>query len=216
MSLLRNAIKSSVSLRAIKPSHGFPSLLRELPRRFSTETEAPPPPHVEDSFIDPFLQTPREGLAYGRLTGISTHTLKSDVINLLEGCNLTPDDVKVSYTRNYMPTAMMLQFPSHNAFSNAFRAIAKKNRLYRLEKVDRLEWDKIMPYDGKTILLQGIPKNALAEDVERLLSGCEFEASSIQMFLRPGYPAKMAIVHFLSRTQAMNAFIMKNRGLLSQ
>lgn len=48
------------------------------------------------------------GVVYGKLLGISRQTLKSDIINLLEGCNLTPDDLKVNYTRNYMPFAMYL------------------------------------------------------------------------------------------------------------
>lgn len=48
------------------------------------------------------------GVFYGKLLGISRQTLKSDIINLLEGCNLTPDDLKVNYTRNYMPFAMYL------------------------------------------------------------------------------------------------------------
>lgn len=61
MSLLRNAIKSSVSLRAIKPIHSLPSLLCQSPKHFSTETEAPPPPPPNDASIDLFLQTPTKG-----------------------------------------------------------------------------------------------------------------------------------------------------------
>lgn len=61
MSLLRNAIKSSVSLRTIKPIHSLPSLLRQSPKHFSTETEAPPPPPPNDASIDLFLQTPTKG-----------------------------------------------------------------------------------------------------------------------------------------------------------
>lgn len=34
------------------------------------------------------------------------------------------------------------------------------------------------------VLLEGIPQNAQPDDVERFLSGCEFDASSIQMFVR--------------------------------
>lgn len=62
------------------------------------------------------------GLVYGKLTGMTKHTLKSDIVNLLEGCKLTEDDVKVNYTRNYMPVGMYcsafsafpyLEFPMH-------------------------------------------------------------------------------------------------------
>ena len=35
------------------------------------------------------------------------------------------------------------------------------------------------------ILLQGVPRNAVAEDVERFLAGCQYDASAIQMFGRP-------------------------------
>ncbi|ESR42198.1 hypothetical protein KPL70_017562 [Citrus sinensis] len=214
MSLLRNAIKSSVSLRTIKPIHSLPSLLRQSPKHFSTETEAPPPPPPNDASIDLFLQTPTKGVFYGKLLGISRQTLKSDIINLLEGCNLTPDDLKVNYTRNYMPFAMMMQFPSFSAYDNAFRLIGRKGRLYRLERAEQSEWDIVMPYNGKTVLLQNVPRIAVAEDVERFLSGCEYEASSISFMLRQSLPdsIKWATVRFPSQTQAMDAFIRKNRG----
>ncbi|KAH9735632.1 hypothetical protein KPL71_017804 [Citrus sinensis] len=156
----------------------------------------------------------RYGVVYGKLLGISRQTLKSDIINLLEGCNLTPDDLKVNYTRNYMPFAMMVQFPSFSAYDNAFRLIGRKGRLYRLERAEQSEWDIVMPYNGKTVLLQNVPRIAVAEDVERFLSGCEYEASSISFMLRQSLPdsIKWATVRFPSQTQAMDAFIRKNRG----
>ncbi|KAH7553456.1 hypothetical protein ACOSQ2_030137 [Xanthoceras sorbifolium] len=208
MNLLRNAIQSNISLRAIKPTQGLPFLLRESPRRFSTETEQPPPPAV-DSSTDPFLQTPNEGLVYGKLFPVTKYTLQTDIINLLEGCKLTRDDVKVNYSRNFMPMAMLVQFPSRHAFDNAIRMLNRKGRLYRLEKIDRSDWDSLMPYNGKTVVLEGIPINALHDDVERFLAGCECDSSSIQMFQRS---SRMATVHFPSQTQAMNAFLTKNRG----
>lgn len=63
MSLLRNTIKSSVSLRTIKPINSLPPLLRQSPKHFTTETEAspPPPPAASDPSIDLFLQTPNNG-----------------------------------------------------------------------------------------------------------------------------------------------------------
>nr|POE59845.1 hypothetical protein CFP56_50031 [Quercus suber] len=64
-------------------------------------------------------------------------------------------------------------------------------------------------------LLQGFPRNALPEDVERFLTGCVYEASSIEMFMRGAFPdaIRMAIVNFPSKNEAMNAFIKKNRGI---
>jgi len=46
------------------------------------------------------------GLTYGRLVGVHRHALKTDIINLLEGCNLTLDDVKMEYTRGFNPISM--------------------------------------------------------------------------------------------------------------
>ncbi|KAK7859539.1 hypothetical protein CFP56_005929 [Quercus suber] len=65
------------------------------------------------------------------------------------------------------------------------------------------------------MLLQGFPRNALPEDVERFLTGCVYEASSIEMFMRGAFPdaIRMAIVNFPSKNEAMNAFIKKNRGI---
>ncbi|KAJ0087938.1 hypothetical protein Patl1_31978 [Pistacia atlantica] len=214
MNLLRNAIKSSLSLRTIKPSHGLPFFHRESPKCFSTETETETPASADGSSVDQFLHTPNKGAVYGKLIGPTKLTLKSDIINLLEGSKLTPDDVKVNYSWNYTPFAIMVRFPSRSAFDNAFRQIAKNGRLYRLDKVDRSFWDNVMPYDGKTVLLQGIPQNAFPDDIDNFLSGCEYDASSIQMFVRPGNQEliRMATVRFPSQTQAMNAFLRKNRG----
>ncbi|KAK3227708.1 hypothetical protein Dsin_007570 [Dipteronia sinensis] len=214
MNLLRSAIQSNISLRAIKPINGLPFLLRESPRRFSTETEQPPPPPPppadDSSSIDPFLQTPKDGLVYVKLYGGTKSTLNKDIINMLEGSKLTPDDVRVHYTRNFMPLAMLVQFPSRHAFDNAFKTIIRKGRLYKMEKVSRSDWESLVPYNGKTVILQGIPVNALIDDVERFLAGCEYDSSSIQLF--PRSSMKIAMVRFPSQTLAMNAFLNKNRG----
>lgn len=39
------------------------------------------------------------GKLYGKFSGFSKHTLRSDVMNILEGCNVTSDDLKFSYMR---------------------------------------------------------------------------------------------------------------------
>ncbi|KAG7960580.1 hypothetical protein I3843_10G131100 [Carya illinoinensis] len=208
--LFATALGSRLTVRTVRENHGNPLLLREFPRWFSTEAEQPP----QDSAVDPFLQTPGTGLVYGRLIGVTRHTLKTDIVNLLEGCKLTLDDVKVDYNRSFSPVGMMVQFPSRNAFDQAIRVIGKKGRLYKLERADRSQWDLLIPYNGKAVLLQGIPRNALPEDVERFLTGCEYDASSIDIFLRAGFrdPIRMATVKFPSQTEAMNAFIKKNRS----
>ncbi|RVW98845.1 hypothetical protein CK203_024041 [Vitis vinifera] len=177
------------------------------------------------------------GLVYGRLSGITKHTLRTDILNLLEGCNLTLQDVKVDYNRSYFPVGMMVQFPSRYAFDHAIKVINKKVACTIGQgNADRSQWDPLRTYDGKTVsinpvvgdkitlvhklqyivmvLLQGLPRNALPEDVERFLAGCEFNSSNIQLTTRQAFPdpIRMALVHFPSQSQAMNAFITKNRG----
>ncbi|XP_022143979.1 uncharacterized protein LOC111013764 [Momordica charantia] len=212
LSLLRKEFGSHFLSRAPRTSHGFPVFFRESPtiRLFSTEAEQPPSEPPADSFLD----TSKTGLVYGKLYGITRNTLKTDIVNLLEGCNLGLDDVKVDYNRSFTPTSMMMQFPSRQAYDNAIRVIGRKGRLYRLERADRSQWDLLSPYNGKTVLLQGLPRNAMQEDVERFLSGCNYDATSINMFFRASVPEpmRMATVLFPSPTQAMHAFLTKNRG----
>ncbi|XP_058109921.1 uncharacterized protein LOC131253112 [Magnolia sinica] len=209
LSLLGHVLKSNGS-RFPRPNQGFLPPLRQLPRNLSTDggTES-----KEPSF-DPFLQSPTKGLIYGRLTGIGKNTLKTDVIHFFEGCGLTMQDIKVDYNRTYASFGMILQFSSWTVFDTATRLITRKGRLYRLEKVDRGQWDLLKFYDGKVVLLQGVPRNALPEDIERFLSGCNFDASSIQIIVRPGFPdpSRFALVHFPSQIEAMNAFRVKNRS----
>ncbi|CAI9762050.1 unnamed protein product [Fraxinus pennsylvanica] len=211
MSLMSRA--SMKSIRLIQMAHqnqGLEATVRSSSRFFSTEADEA----SEGQRQDPFLQTPSSGLVYGRLSGITKHTAKSDIVNLLEGCNLGLDDVKVEYSRNYMPTSIMVQFPSRNAYNAALRAISRNGRLIRLERADRTQWDITAPFDGKAILLQGIPRNALPDDIERFLTGCQYDASSMQIFLRQTNqgPIRMAVVHFPSPALATYAQITKNRG----
>lgn len=212
MKLLGNAIKSNCLIRNTKLIYGVPLLLGESPRTFSTEMEQ----QHQDSAGDPFRQPPTTGLVYGRLTGTTKYTLKTDIVNLLEGCNLSLEDVKVDYNRSYMPNGMMVQFPSRYYFDNAIRVIGRKGRLYRLERVDRSQWDLLVPYDGKAVILEGIPRNASVDEVERFLSGYGYDGSSFQMFVRQAFPEpiKVAIARLPSQTHAMNIFIMKNRGFI--
>ncbi|XVE76281.1 hypothetical protein DITRI_Ditri12bG0159500 [Diplodiscus trichospermus] len=216
MNLVRNAIQSHVLVRTIKPTHALPPFLRESPKRFSTETDQPQPPQPDVS-VDQFLNSASKGFVHARLSGTMRHTMKSDIISLLEGCTLTPDDIKVSYSRSLFPVAMMLRFSSPALFSNATRIIRRFDRLYRLERVDLYDWDIVTPYNGKTVVLQGIPRNALVEDIERFLSGCDYDSSSIQTvaFTRPGSTnvVRLTTVQFPSQIQAVNACITKNRSL---
>ncbi|XP_062166872.1 uncharacterized protein LOC133873157 [Alnus glutinosa] len=207
--LLGTALRSNFTVRTVRANQGLPFLLRDSPRRFSTESEQSP----QDSAVDQFLQTPDTGLVYGKLLGVTRHTLKTDVVNMLEGCKLTLDDLKIDYNRSFMPMGMMVQFPSRYAFDQAMRMVTKKGRLYKLERASRSQWDSLTPYNGKTVLLHGLPRNAVPYDVERFLTGCEHD-SAIELFLRAGSPdpIKMALVRFSSQIEAMNAFIKKNRG----
>ncbi|GAU27883.1 hypothetical protein TSUD_159770 [Trifolium subterraneum] len=115
------------------------------------------------------------------------------------------EDVKMEYTRSFNPLAI--------AYDNAIRVIGRKGRLYKLDRIDRSQWDTVIPYDGRTILIQGLPRNAQYADIEHIVSDYDHDSSSLNVFLRAGEgnePVKMATVLFRSRTQAMNVFIAKN------
>ncbi|KAJ8483668.1 hypothetical protein OPV22_016153 [Ensete ventricosum] len=177
-------------------------------RRLSTEGEKP-----QDASEVPFLRSSEEGLVFGKLTGTGRNALKTDVIHFFEGCNLSTTDIKVEYNKAYNPLGMLLQFSSRSSFDMAMRQTLRKSRLYKLEKIDRSHWDLTISYDEKTVLLQGIPRNALEEDIERFLSGCNF-GPRFQTIFRPGFPApiRVSLVHFPTRIDAMNAFCWKNRS----
>ncbi|KAK4798075.1 hypothetical protein SAY86_030401 [Trapa natans] len=207
---LRNLLRPSLSLRTgvfRESGIGLSLFLHEPRRSFSAEAEK-----AQDAAVDKFIETSSSGAVYGKLSGLIRYTLKSDVINLLDGCKLNLEDIRVSYTRSFAPIGMLVQFPSGHAIDQAFKLISKKGRLHKLEKVDRSQWDLSANYDGKTILLQGLPRQALPEDVERFLHGCQYDATSIQVSYRAAFPEplKVATVGFPSRAQAMNAFITKN------
>ncbi|ESW23521.1 hypothetical protein PHAVU_004G054300 [Phaseolus vulgaris] len=181
-------------------------------RCFSTEAAQPP---LNSTTPPPFFDVDHSGVTYGKLFGIRKHVLKTDIINFFEDCNLTLEDVKLDYNRSFFPVSTLLQFPTRKSYDNAIRVVVRKGRLYRLDRADRSQWDIVKPYDGKTILIQGMHRTASHEDVARILSGCEFDSSAINVFLRSGdwgaaEPIKLATVRFHSRTQAMNAYIAKN------
>nr|XP_043609103.1 uncharacterized protein LOC122581017 isoform X2 [Erigeron canadensis] len=189
MNHLQNTIKSSIrSIRTVNQNLG-PRSLRPL------STQASPA---------------STDVVYGKLFGITTNTLKTDVLSLLEESDLTADDLKVDYNQLFVPTGMLVQFPSRSAYDAAIRAVARKGRLYKLEMADRSKWNYVQPYGGKFVLLQGVPTNAYIEDIERFLSGCEYDPASIRVLSRLG--TKMAVVSFQSPTAAMTAMITKNRG----
>ncbi|QCD92744.1 uncharacterized protein LOC114182701 isoform X2 [Vigna unguiculata] len=207
--IVRAALRSNCSSSVcafVQRSLGHPV------RCFSTEAEQPP---LNSTTPPPFFDVEHSGVTYGRLFGIRKHVLKTDIINFLEGCNLTLEDVKLDYNRSLIPVSTLLQFPSRSSYDNAIRVIVRNGRLYKLDRADRSQWDIVKPYDGKTILIQGMPRAATYEDLVRTLSGCEYDSSSVNLFLRPGEggtaePIKLATVRFHSRTQAMNAYIAKN------
>ncbi|XP_042467749.1 uncharacterized protein LOC122050936 [Zingiber officinale] len=200
---LRNALRSTVAPQVC------PLIRMNSLRRLSTESQT-----VQDASDDPFLRTPEEGLIYAKVTGIGWNTLKTDVINFFDESNLSTDDIKVEYTKAYNPVGMLLQFSSQSAFDLALKQNSRKGRLFKIEKVDRSHWDLTISYDGKAVMLEGLPLNSTIEDIERFLSGCNFDPSRFQTSVRPGFPdpVKLAIVHFMSRIDATNAFCWKNRN----
>ncbi|XP_070665205.1 uncharacterized protein [Malus domestica] len=60
-------------------------------------------PHRSIHFFEPQPQ----GLVYGKLLGNSRNTLKNDVVNMLEGCNLRLEDVKVDYNQAFTSMGML-------------------------------------------------------------------------------------------------------------
>ncbi|PUZ41612.1 hypothetical protein GQ55_9G518400 [Panicum hallii var. hallii] len=188
-------------------------------RLFSADASGEAAAAGADSQNDPFLKASSEGLAYGRFystTGVGNrlekNMLKTDIIHHLDRCGLSLDDVKMDYNRGFTPLGALLRFPSKAAFTTATRQTSQ-NRLYKMEAISRDVWDLKQSFDGKAVLLQGVPRNALPEDIERFLCGTNFEPS-FENFLRPGVPEpiRMVLVKFRTKTDAMNAFITKNRS----
>ncbi|KAL6133321.1 hypothetical protein ACLB2K_065558 [Fragaria x ananassa] len=224
LGLLQTSIRSTLAARtSLSQTHRLlPFLLFDPTRRFSTAAEQPPqnsapgqPPSL-DATVDQIVRNPNTGAAvYGKLVGITRNTLRTDVVNLLEGCNLTLEDVKVHYNGPFIPTGMLVQFPPGREFENAVRVLRGRGlaQVFRLQRLDRHLWDDIPHYDGKTVLIEGIPRTALQEDVERFLSGTPYEASSIKIFMKQG-SIRMATVQFPSQIQAKNAYITKNKGFI--
>ncbi|RZC83863.1 hypothetical protein C5167_046648 [Papaver somniferum] len=220
MSLLRKLIRSNgVLLHSLKPNQGGGS---QFPRQstthhFSTQSEQQQQQQQrlnQDSAVDPILrQPPREGSIYAKLYGIGMFTTKNDVISYLESCNLSSEDIKVQYNGLFLPVSMVLQFPSHSAYENAVSIIRRKSRVYhhKIEKVAPAHWG-FDSYDGKAVLIQGVPRNAISEDIERMLSGCDFNSSSLRFIWRQNFSdsMKFAMVQFPSKVDAMNAVLEKN------
>ncbi|XP_073157961.1 uncharacterized protein [Henckelia pumila] len=208
-SLSQAAAKSIRLINAARQIEAVPPIFSISPKLFSTDSAEP----TSGPSIDQFLNPPR-GLFYGRITGITKYTTKNDIISILDESDLGPDKLKVEYNRSYLPLSMMVEFSSPSAYDSALKAINQKGRLFNLRRVDRAQWDAIAPYDGKAILLEGIPSTALPDDVERFLSGCQYDSSSISMPPRSTQrgPVKTVLVRFPSQTLAVHAYITKNRG----
>ncbi|GAA0163564.1 hypothetical protein LIER_19397 [Lithospermum erythrorhizon] len=206
MNLFRSSVKSS---RWIESNHTNQRLRSLLPKVFSTEAEA----EKQTDAINSFVQKPSSGLCYGRIQNITKYTTRRDVCNLLARCNLNLDDLRVDYDRNFLPTSMLVRFPSRDAYEVGLRA-TRVVRVHKLNMVDRSAWDFVKPYEARYILLQGLPPNAFIDDVERFLSGCQYESSTFHFFSRAASPdlIRMATVSFPSQALAMHACITKDRG----
>ncbi|KAF6171044.1 hypothetical protein GIB67_014624 [Kingdonia uniflora] len=204
MSYLRNAL--------IKTNRISTFQLRETPKHFSTQAQ-------QNASVETFINPPNSGLIYGKLTGIGKHTLRSDIVGgVLEGCDLTMEDVKVAYRHpHYEPLHAVVKFASNVVYDKAFRAVLRTNRMYRLDKVDYSMWD-FKSTDAKVVLLQGIPLEAQLDDIDRFLCGCNFDYTSLQLFNRPLPQGqgldfiRMGLVQFPSRVEAMAAVLQKNMG----
>ncbi|KAI4994030.1 uncharacterized protein LOC123448969 [Hordeum vulgare subsp. vulgare] len=161
-----------------------------------------------------------EGHTYGRFyTNISgvgrlgKNMLKTDIIHYLDQCELSLDDVKIDYNKGFYPMGALLKFPSVESFEAALRQTIQ-GRMYRLERVSPDVWEHKISLNGKAVLLQGVPRSAQADDIERFLCGTNYEPPPFENFVRAGVPepVRMVLVKFGSRTDATNAFIAKNKG----
>ncbi|XP_062215992.1 uncharacterized protein LOC133916367 [Phragmites australis] len=215
------ALRRGVAAYTVPSASRLAAFVLASPRLFSADASGEAAAAAAaDSQDDSFLKASREGLAYGRFYSViaggnrlGKDMLKTDIIHYLDRCELSLDDVKVDYNRGYYPVGALLRFPSKASFTTAIRQ-TNQGRLYRLEEISRDQWDLNQSFDGKALLLQGVPRNALPEDIERFLCGTNFEPPPFESFLRPGVPEpiRMVLVKFGTKTDAMNAFITKNRG----
>ncbi|GAA0153527.1 hypothetical protein LIER_11743 [Lithospermum erythrorhizon] len=154
------------------------------------------------------------GVCFGRLLGITKYTTRSDVCNLLDGCNLNLDDIKVEYSRSFLPVSMLIQFPSRDAYEVGLKA-TRRDRLHRLDMTNRSAWGTLHAYEGRSILLEEVPISATPDDVERFLSGCQYDPSTFRnIFSRGGFPqtVRFVTVSFPSQALAMHACITKDRS----
>ncbi|KAL1815982.1 hypothetical protein DCAR_0520342 [Daucus carota subsp. sativus] len=206
LGLLRNVLKSGHLIRVGYQNPRISSLLGDSPRAFST---AGGTTTQNSPSLDPFIRNPNTGLMYGTVIGITKHTTKNDILNLLEDCNLTPEDLKVRYTPFFSPIGMLIQFPSMNVFDTAAKTLGRKGRGYRLSMTRPEIWENITSYNGKALLLQDIPRNALQDDIDRFISGCHQDGTSVKLFTRviEKVPTRMAIVEFPSAILARLAFL---------
>lgn len=66
------------------------------------------------------------GSVYGRLTGITANTMRTDIVRLLEGCGVTLEDVKVEHNRLYYPIAvyfLLLSLPCKFSYAGKKKKI---------------------------------------------------------------------------------------------
>ncbi|KAL5218824.1 hypothetical protein ABZP36_019508 [Zizania latifolia] len=202
------------------PSSRSAAFAPVAPRLFSADASGEATRAAEGSQGDSFFKPSDEGLAYAKFYSASPgsrripkNMLKTDIIHHLDKCGLSLDDVKIDYNRGYYPVGALLRFPSVASFTRAIKQ-TRDGRQYRLEKDSREVFDLKKSHDGKSILLQGVPRNATTEDIEQFLWGTNFEPPPFENLLRPGFPEpiRVVLVKFRSTTDATNAFITKNMG----
>ncbi|KAK3151261.1 hypothetical protein QOZ80_3AG0243710 [Eleusine coracana subsp. coracana] len=216
---LRRGVSASRDLYSSRLSSFAPA----YPRLFSADASGEASAAASaaaDSQEDSFLKASDEGIAYGRFysvipggNNLGKDMLKTDIIHVLDKCDLSLEDVKIDYNRGYYPMGALLRFPSKASFTTAVRQI-RQNSLYRLDVISRDQWDLKQSFGGKALLLQGVPRNAVPEDIERFLCGVNFEPPPFESFLRPGVPEpiRVVLVKCPTKTDAMNAVVTKNRS----
>ncbi|CAM6081942.1 unnamed protein product [Calypogeia fissa] len=126
-----------------------------------------------------------------RISNVPKFVFKIDLIWLLKGCNLTPEDFLYIYDTKYRVKFIEMQLPSRASFQLAQRSLASKGRFggrYLKLTSEEFQMDDVNkglgPYRGRSLLMSKVPVGGMTEDVERFFSGYALDAHFPIKFLR--------------------------------
>ncbi|GJN08232.1 hypothetical protein PR202_ga26131 [Eleusine coracana subsp. coracana] len=142
---LRRGVSASRDLYSSRLSSFAPA----YPRLFSADASGEASAAASaaaDSQEDSFLKASDEGIAYGRFysvipggNNLGKDMLKTDIIHVLDKCDLSLEDVKIDYNRGYYPMGapgvpepirvVLVKCPTK---TDAMNAVVTKNRSFCL------------------------------------------------------------------------------------